>query len=107
MDVFYRKADGTDPLGDVEFTGKYPSMKTTEEALGKGWEMARRFNQGQRKGGKHYVVTVQCGALLLDVATGKLRSLTGPTPAPLVAQPALPLADRRQPSLFGQETSRD
>ena len=45
-------------------------------------------------------MTIQCGDLLLDVATGKLRSLTGPTPAPLVAQPALPLADKHQPSLF-------
>ena len=98
MKILYRCSNGT-ALGDIVMTRIDTHATTPAAAVMRAWAGARTFNRSRAKAARP-ITTIQCGDLLLDVTTGKLRSLTGPTPAPLVAQPALPLADKTQPSLF-------
>lgn len=99
MEIVYRSHGNVDPLGAVLLTLTDNHATTPEAALMRAWDGARKYNRSKARDAKP-CVTLQCGDLLLEVATGKLRSLTGPTPAPLVAQNDLPLADRKQPNLF-------
>ncbi len=99
MKLIYRCPSGTDPLGDIVMTTQDLHATTPEAAVMRAWDGARKFNRSKPKPSK-LIVTIQCGDLLLDVTSGKLRSLSGPAPSPIERQHDLPLADKKQPSLF-------
>lgn len=99
MKFIYRKAGGTDPLGDQLFVGTDTKSTSLDQAMGRALVIAERWNKGKFK--DRHVATIQCdGHLLVDVKTLKCRSLTEATPPPLTPQPDLDLTDRKEPRLL-------
>jgi hypothetical protein len=99
MQVTYRTSSGVDPLGTILLTLTDTYATNPQQALQRAWDGARKYNRRKARDARP-CCTLQCEDLLLDVASGTLRALHGPAPAPLAAQPKLPLVDKTQPSLF-------
>jgi hypothetical protein len=97
MNVQGRQAGGKDPLGEVVWSA-WAETEEPEIALYKVWDHARDFNKHCRKDNR--IVTLHCGDLLLDVKSGKLRSLTGKARGTLTPQPELLLPKKSEPELF-------
>lgn len=101
MLVFCRKAGGKDPLGDVIFVNTVGSDLTEEAAILKTWGPADTFNRHEKKP-KNKIAFIHCGDTLLDVKTGKLRSLTGKIKGALwrKRQPDLDMPNKNEPRLL-------
>lgn len=96
MQVFCRKAGGRDPLGDVVKILTLERIADSEEdAVMHCWETTLRLNRSL----PDKIATLHCGDTLLEVKTGKLRSLAGKLKS-VQQQPDLDMPSISEPRLL-------